>query len=128
MKAQGSAGGKKAKWLQQQRERAGKVPKQEAVPDDEELHEGLYYVWDAFSFLSAHRLNNESGPQAIQVEAMWAYVKAHRLDELGVVEDLFQLLNVLDIEWRTIEGDRLAKLRKKELEDAKRKSKQRRRR
>ena len=95
--------------------------------DSQELQEGLYHVWDAFTFLSAHRINSgDAGPQAIQVEAMWAYAKAHRIDQFGSVDDLFHLLSVLDIEWRAIEGDRLAKLRKKEMEDAKRKSKARR--
>lgn len=92
-----------------------------------ELQEGLHYAWDAFTFLSAHRVNNEAGPQAITVEAMGTYIRTFRLDLFGVAEDLFVFLNALDLEWRSIEGERLAKLRQKEIDEAKRKSKRRRR-
>lgn len=91
------------------------------LPPEPELLEEAAWIWVAFHRLSRKRITVDGSPQPIQVSEIAAYATYHGVRSENDLDDLFYLLDLMDMEWLEF----VTAKRREAAEKARREAKQR---
>lgn len=112
--------GKNRKWLEQLRAEGNAVP---SLDNEPTLFERSKWLWNAWLVLNARRTRTDSGPQAIPMSEMLAYVQYEGITEEWRRDDLLEVMGALD----GLYMEHMAQQREKAAREAKRASGKRKR-
>lgn len=77
--------------------RTGQTPK--ALQDMPQVESDFLLFWRAFQELSLSRTAGGVGPNPIQIEALLAWMKIHRIEDPEMQQEFYEIVTALDDEW-----------------------------